>query len=84
MYLGNFIKDIDKKYRKVFFSGLASDSSKVKKNYIFFAIKGNKFDGNDYIKNAIKNDVRKFIIGIGGSANSGDEFLPPSFKLSTA
>ena len=61
MYLGNFIKDIDKKYRKVFFSGLASDSSKVKKNYIFFAIKGNKFDGNDYIKKAIKNGANVII-----------------------
>ena len=61
MYLGNFIKKIDKKYHKVFFSGLALNSSKVKKNYIFFAIKGSKFDGNDYIKNAIKNGASVII-----------------------
>ena len=33
---------------------LAFDSKKVKRNYIFFAIKGNKFDGNKYIPEAIK------------------------------
>ncbi len=54
MYLGNFIKDIDKKYQKVFFSGLAFNSLNVKKDDIFFAIKGNKFDGNKYIHQAIK------------------------------
>ena len=58
MYLGNFIKKIDKRYHKVFFSGIAYNSSLVKKNYIFFAIKGNKLDGNDYIKDAIKNGAK--------------------------
>ena len=54
MYLEDYISKLNKKYRKVFFSGIAFDSSKVKKNYIFFAIKGNKFDGNNYIEKAIK------------------------------
>ena len=61
MYLGNFIKDIDKKYRKVFFSGLAFNSSNVKKDNIFFAIKGNKFDGNKYIHQAIKKGAKVII-----------------------
>jgi murE/murF fusion protein len=43
------IKNIEKKYFKLQFSGIAFDSRKVKKNYIFFAIKGNKFNGYDYI-----------------------------------
>ena len=54
MYLQDYISNVNKKYRKVFFSGIAFDSSKVKKNYIFFAIKGNRFDGNNYIEKAIK------------------------------
>ena len=58
MYLGNFIKKLDKKYNKVFFSGIAFNSALVKKDFIFFAIKGNKFDGNKYISDAIKNGAK--------------------------
>ena len=54
MYLRNFIKKLDKKYHKVFFSGIAYNSTLTKKGYIFFAIKGNNFDGNNYIQEAIK------------------------------
>ena len=61
MYLGNVIKEIDKKYRKVFFSGLAFNSSKVKKGDIFFAIKGNKYDGNKYVHQAIKKGASVII-----------------------
>ena len=61
MYLGNVIKDIDRKYRKVFFSGLAFNSSNVKKGYIFFAIKGNKYDGNKYVHQAIKKGASVII-----------------------
>ena len=42
----------------VFFSGISFNSSEVKKNNIFFAIKGNKFDGNDYIDLAIRNGAK--------------------------
>ena len=58
MYLRNFIKKLDKKYHKIIFSGIAFNSSLVKKNYIFFAIKGNKFDGNNYIQDAIKRGAK--------------------------
>jgi MurE/MurF fusion protein len=58
MYLGNFIKKLDKKYHKVYFSGIAFNSTQVKKDYIFFAIKGNKFDGNNYIQDAIKKGAK--------------------------
>jgi len=61
MHLGNFIKKLDKKYHKIFFSGIAFNSMQVKKNYIFFAIKGKKFDGNRYISDAI-NKGAKIII----------------------
>ena len=48
-------------YSKFFFSGIAFESSKIKKNYIFFAIKGNNFDGNDFIPLAIKKGSRIII-----------------------
>ncbi len=58
MYLGNFIRNLDRKYSKVFFSGIAFNSNQVKKNYIFFAIKGNKYDGNEYIPHAVKKGAK--------------------------
>ena len=61
MYLEDYIPKLNKKYRKVFFSGISFDSSKVRKNHIFFAIKGNKFDGNDYIDLAIKKGANIII-----------------------
>ncbi len=61
MQLKDFIPFISKKYSNVFFSGIAFDSSKVKKNDIFFAIKGNKFDGNNFIDIAIKKGAKVIV-----------------------
>ena len=61
MYLGNFIKNLDRKYYKTYFSGVAFNSKQVKKDNIFFAIKGTKFDGNRYITDAIKKGARIII-----------------------
>ena len=58
MQLIDFIPNIKKKYSKIFFSGISFESSKVKKNNIFFAIKGNKYDGNLYIDDAIKKGAK--------------------------
>ena len=58
MFLKDYIPDLNKRYTNVHFSGIAFDSSKVKKNYIFFAIKGKIFDGNSYIKDAIKKGAK--------------------------
>jgi len=58
MQLKHYIPNVDKKYRDIFFSGISFDSSKVRKNYIFFAIEGNKVDGNNYINDAIKNGAK--------------------------
>ena len=58
MLLKDFIRNLNKKYKRVFFSGISFDSSKIKKNYIFFAIKGNKVNGNDYIDLAIKKGAK--------------------------
>ena len=53
MLLKNLIKNISKDNKKIIISGLASDSREVKKNYIYFAIKGTKFNGENFIKEAI-------------------------------
>ena len=58
MQLKDYIPNIDKRYGKTFFSGISFDSSKVKKDNIFFAIKGNTFDGNNYINLAIKKGAK--------------------------
>tara|TARA_B100000575_G_scaffold294043_1_gene307708 strand:+ start:60 stop:2897 length:2838 start_codon:yes stop_codon:yes gene_type:complete len=58
MLLKDYIPGIKKKNSQFFFSGITFDSSKVKKNDIFFAIKGNNFDGNKFIPIAIKKGCR--------------------------
>ena len=61
MLLKDYIPNVNKKYREIFFSGISYDSLKVKKGNIFFAIRGNKFDGNDFIQDAIKKGAKIII-----------------------
>ena len=58
MLLKDFIPNVDRRYGGIFFSGISFDSTKVKKNNIFFAIKGNRLDGNNYINLAIKKGAK--------------------------
>ena len=55
MLLKNLIKNSPKSLKKLKIRGLATNSKEVKKKFIFFAIRGNKFNGEDYISEAIKN-----------------------------
>ncbi len=61
MYLGSYFQNLKEEYKKIFFSGISFNSNLVKKNYIFFAIRGNKIDGNNYISSAIKNGAKIII-----------------------
>ncbi len=61
MLLKDYIPDIPKRFYQINFSGIAFDSLKVKKNDIFFAIKGKKFDGNNFIYQAIKKGAKVII-----------------------
>ena len=54
MLLKNLINNISKNKKNIFISGLSINSNEIKKNYIFFAIKGNNFNGEKFIKDAIK------------------------------
>ncbi len=58
MLLKDYIPNLSKQRRDIFFSGISFDSSKVKKDNIFFAIKGKNFDGNDFIGSAIKKGAK--------------------------
>ena len=61
MLLKDYLPNINKKFKNLNFSGLAFNSKEVKKNYIFIAIKGDRFDGNNYINDAIKNGAKIII-----------------------
>ncbi len=54
MLLGNYFHKINKNYKNFSFSGISFNTKSIKKNNIFFAIKGNSIDGNKFIPKAIK------------------------------
>ena len=62
MLLGKFFQNIEKKYKNFFFSGISFDTKSIKKNNIFFAIKGNSVDGNKFIPKAIKKGSKIILI----------------------
>ena len=69
MLLKTLIKNLPIEKKRIKVRGLATNSKKVKKDYIFFAIPGNKFDGNNFINDAIIRGARiivsnKFKTGI--------------------
>ncbi len=61
MLIGHFFNRIKTEYKNHYFSGISFDSSKCKKNYIFFAIKGNKIDGNKFINHAIEKGAKTIV-----------------------
>ena len=61
MLLKDYIPNVNKKFSKIDFSGIAFNSSKIKKDNIFFAIKGDKFDGNNFIEDAIRRGAKVII-----------------------
>ena len=54
MLLKDLIKKIPKNKKNIVVSGLSTNSREVRKNYIFFAIKGNKLNGEKFINDAVK------------------------------
>lgn len=43
-------------------SGISIDSRTIKKGEIFWAIKGDQFDGHDYVKNAVQNGACSIVV----------------------
>ncbi len=54
MLLKKLIKNLSPEKKIIQIRGLAIDSKKVRKGFIFFAIKGHKFNGEKFINDAIK------------------------------
>ena len=61
MFLKDYYPKLNKKYFNVKFDGISFNSKYVKKKNIFFALKGNTFDGNKFIKEAISKGSRIII-----------------------
>ena len=61
MIIGNFIKGIESKYKNHYFSNICFNSSKCKKNNIFFAINGSKVNGNKFINHAIQKGAKTIV-----------------------
>ena len=55
MLLKKLIKNYPKRLGNLNIKGLALNSKDVKKGYIFFAIRGNKINGENFVNDAIKN-----------------------------
>ena len=53
MLLKKLIRYIPTDKKNIIISGISTDSKKIKKNYIFFAIRGKKFNGEKFIKEAV-------------------------------
>ncbi len=61
MLLEKLIKNHQSIRKRVKIKGLAIDSKRVKKGYIFFAIKGNRVNGEKFINEALRNGASVII-----------------------
>ena len=61
MLLKNLIKDSPKNLKKLKIKGLALNSKDVKKGFIFFAIKGNKLNGEQFINDAVNRGAKVIV-----------------------
>ena len=61
MLLKNLIKNISKDKKNIIIAGLSTNSKEIKKNYIFFAIRGTKQNGEHFIKDAINKGASVII-----------------------
>jgi MurE/MurF fusion protein len=61
MLIGDYFKNLKQEYKDHFFSGINFNSSKIKKNDIFFAIRGSKFNGNNFINAAIAKGAKTIV-----------------------
>ena len=61
MLIGNLIKNIDKKYQKIPVKGVCFDSRELKKKDVFFAIKGKKTSGTEFINQAVSKGATAIV-----------------------
>ena len=58
MLLKRIIKNCPHHLEQIKIEGLAIDSRRVKKNFIFFALKGSNLNGENYISEAIRKGAK--------------------------
>ncbi len=58
MLLGKVFKNINRKYKSIKFNNIRFNSKDCKSNDIFFAIKGDNYNGNNFINDAINNGAK--------------------------
>ena len=61
MLLSNLLGSVRKKHRKISINGICFDSRKIRKQDIFFAIKGNQTSGTKYIEEAISKGASAIV-----------------------
>ena len=61
MLLKNLIKDVSRDLKNINISGISINSKEVRKNFIFFAIKGNNINGEKFINDAIRRGASVII-----------------------
>ena len=62
MLLKKLINNLPEQKKKIVITGLSTNSKKVKKGYIFFAIKGHNGNGEKYINEAINKGASVIIV----------------------
>ena len=75
MILGQVLQNINKKYKTIKFRNIRFNSKECKPNDIFFAIKGNKSNGNNYINEAIKNGAKIIVSNLKFEGFNKDRIL---------
>ena len=58
----NLALNLKEKIEKKKFSGISIDSRTIKKGELFIPIKGNKFDGHDFLEEAFKNGANASLV----------------------
>ena len=76
--LFNLLKNIPNKLLNHNVNGISRDSKKIKNDYIFVAIKGDKFNGIDFIKEAKQNGA--FLV-IANKSNGDDDNICLLFSI---
>ena len=62
MLLKNLIKNISKDNEKIIINGVSTNSKKVKKNFIFFAIKGKKLTEKNILKKQLTMELQSLFV----------------------
>ena len=75
MLLKKLIKNLSPKTSALKITGISQDSRKVKKGYLFIALKGEKYDGNKYIPQAISKGARAVIYSGKIKINKQTEYI---------